>query len=161
MKAASIVLIRKELQHLSTEELRLACIRMAQHTKENKELLTYLLFEAQNEAAYIQKVQELLSEEFKNIDRGSRRLTKKRIRRILKSVKKYAKFSKNKETEIQLLLWFCKNLSISMREINFQDRMMDSLYDRQIDRVLSLMKGMHEDVQFDYQIALDKLKNRK
>ena len=42
MKAASIVTIRKELKHKSSEELQKLCLRLAAYKVENKELLTYL-----------------------------------------------------------------------------------------------------------------------
>lgn len=159
MKPASIVELRKELQHLSSEELRLICIRLAKHSKENKELLSYLLFESQDEINFIQNVKILLLDDFSVMDRGGRRMTKKWIRRILRDLKKYAKFSGKKETEIELLIWFCEQLKINMCEIGFQDPMMDSLYARQIVRIQNLMKGLHEDLQHDYQVALVELEN--
>ena len=61
MKAVSVVKIRKELHHRSHDELMELCLRLAKFKKENKELLTYLLFEADNEEQYIQTVIEDLN----------------------------------------------------------------------------------------------------
>ena len=59
MKAASIVTIRKELKHKSSEELQKLCLRLAAYKVENKELLTYLLFEQEDESAYVKQVKHL------------------------------------------------------------------------------------------------------
>ena len=41
--------IKKEIQHLPTEQLAELMLRLARYKKENKELLTYLLFESHDE----------------------------------------------------------------------------------------------------------------
>ena len=48
--------IKKELQHLSALQLTDLCLRLARHKKENKELMAYMLFEANNQSAFIEKV---------------------------------------------------------------------------------------------------------
>jgi membrane-anchored protein YejM (alkaline phosphatase superfamily) len=48
--------IKKEIQHLNSEQVAALCLRLARYKKENKELLAYLLFEADNEAAFVEKV---------------------------------------------------------------------------------------------------------
>ena len=48
--------IKKELQHLSPLQIAELCLRLARFKKENKELLAYLLFEANNEQAFIEKI---------------------------------------------------------------------------------------------------------
>ena len=40
--------IKKELQHLSSLQIADLCLRLSRYKKENKELLAYLLFEADN-----------------------------------------------------------------------------------------------------------------
>ena len=50
MKAATVSQLKKELQHRNPDELLQLCLRLARFKLENKELLTYLLFEADNEA---------------------------------------------------------------------------------------------------------------
>ncbi|MDO9156299.1 MAG: hypothetical protein Q7U17_05460, partial [Sediminibacterium sp.] len=56
MKAASVHEIKQALLSNSSKELAELCLRLAKFKKENKELLTYLLFEAHNEEAYIAEV---------------------------------------------------------------------------------------------------------
>ncbi|MEX0362048.1 MAG: hypothetical protein AB3N10_13795, partial [Allomuricauda sp.] len=56
MKASTIAQLKKELQHRSPDELLNLCLRLGRFKKENKELLTYLLFEADHEEGYIESV---------------------------------------------------------------------------------------------------------
>ena len=49
MKIESIVTIKKELKHLPKEELIELCLRLGKFRKENKAMLTYLLFQADDE----------------------------------------------------------------------------------------------------------------
>ena len=71
MKAATVAQLKIELKFRDTEELLELCLRLSKFKKENKELLTYLLFEAHNEEGYIQTVQEELDEMFSEINTNS------------------------------------------------------------------------------------------
>ena len=75
--------------------------------KENKELLTYLLFEAHDEEMYINSVKEYIVDLFEAVNTKSFFYIRKSVRKILTLTKKYIRYSKKKETEIQLLLHFC------------------------------------------------------
>ena len=44
MKAATVKQLKDELKHSTSEELMNLCLRLSRFKKENKELLTYLLF---------------------------------------------------------------------------------------------------------------------
>ena len=110
MKAVSVVTIRKELKHKTSEELAELCLRLSRFKKENKELLTYLLFEADSEAGYIETVKAEIDEQFEIINTDSFFYIKKSVRKILRNTKKYIRYSLNKETEVELLLYFCKKL---------------------------------------------------
>ena len=56
MKAASLNEIKKELSYLDLKRVQELCMRLAKYKKENKELLTYLLFEAGDEPGYVAAV---------------------------------------------------------------------------------------------------------
>ena len=64
MKAVNLPEIKKELNMLSSDELQQLCLRLARFKKENKELLTYLLFESHDESGYIATVKIFMDEEF-------------------------------------------------------------------------------------------------
>ena len=96
MKAATVAQLKKELQFRDTEELLELCLRLSKFKKENKELLTYLLFEAHNEEGYIQTVQEELDEMFSEINTNSYFYIKKSVRKILRTLRKYIRYSRKK-----------------------------------------------------------------
>ena len=68
MTAASVVQIKKELKHRDPEELLQLCLRLARFKKENKELLTYLLFESDSESGYIETVKAEIDAQFSTIN---------------------------------------------------------------------------------------------
>ncbi|MCK8479733.1 hypothetical protein [Psychroserpens algicola] len=154
MKAVSVVTIRKELKHKSNEELAELCLRLSRFKKENKELLTYLLFEADSEAGYIETVKEEIDEQFEAINTNSYFYIKKSVRKILRTTKKYIRYSLNKETEIELLLYFCKKLKTMSPSIK-RNTTLFNIYDRTIEAVRKKIVKLHEDLQYDYTIILE------
>jgi hypothetical protein len=81
------------------------CLRLAKFKKENKELLTYLLFEAHNEEAYIAEVNQQISEEFDEIDPGQNLyFVKKTLRKILRIASKHIRYTGSKQAEVAILL---------------------------------------------------------
>ena len=79
MKIESIVTIKKELKHLTQEELLELCLRLGKFKKENKALLTYLLFEAHDEDGYIASVKTTLDELFEILTWGQLKLHAKPV----------------------------------------------------------------------------------
>ena len=123
MKASTVHELKDELKHLSVKELVELCNRLARFKKENKELLTYLLFEAHDEKGYIQSVKTEVEQQFAEIPKGnSLYLQKKSIRKILRTVNKYNRYSGIKTTEVELLLYFCNQLSQSGIKFRERDR---------------------------------------
>ena len=64
MKAASIAQLKKELVRLEHGELLDACLRLARFKKDNKELLTYLMFLQQDETAFANSLCAEIDEQF-------------------------------------------------------------------------------------------------
>jgi len=110
MKAVTVRELKKELNHLSQSEIVELCLTLSKFKKENKELLTYHLFEASYEEGYIESVKLEIDEQFNTVNTKTYYFIKKSVRKILRMIKKYNRYSKKKETEIELLLYFCKKL---------------------------------------------------
>ena len=154
MKAVSVVTIRKELKHKSNQELAELCLRLSRFKKENKELLTYLLFEADSEEGYIETVKAEIDEQFEIMNTNSYFYIKKSVRKILRNTKKYIRYSLNKETEVELLLHFCKQLKMMSPSIS-RNTTLTNLYDRNIEAVTKKILNLHEDLQYDYTEILE------
>jgi hypothetical protein len=107
MKSATVNEIKKELQSLAPEQVLQLCMRLAKYKKDNKELLSYLLFEAHNETQYIEQVKLDVDAWFDEINFSSIYFVKKTLRKILRHINKQVKYSGIKQTEVELLLYFC------------------------------------------------------
>ncbi|MBO6607444.1 hypothetical protein [Psychroserpens sp.] len=158
MKAVSVVTIRKELKYKSKEELAELCLRLSRFKKENKELLTYLLFEADSEDGYIETVKSEIDEQFELINTSSYFYIKKSARKILRTIRKYIRYSLNKETEVVLLLYYCEKLK-AMQPSIFRNTTLTNLFDRNVDAITKKIEKLHEDLQYDYTIILEALKD--
>lgn len=156
MKSATVANIRKELKHKSNEELAELCLRLSRFKKENKELLTYLLFEADYEADYIETIKAEIDEQFDQINTSSFFYIKKSVRKILRNTKKYIRYSLNKETEVELLLYFCQKLKVMTPSIS-RNTTLNNLYERNILAIKKKVKNLHEDLQYDYNLEIKEL----
>ena len=157
MKAATVAQLKKELQHRNPDEILQLCLRLARFKKENKELLTYLLFEADSEEGYIETVKAEVDEQFELINTNSFFYIKKSIRKILRTLKKYIRYSGNKETEVALLLYFCEKLGDFRPSIR-RNTTLVNLYQRQLDLAQKKIAALHEDLQYDYGVLLEEQK---
>ncbi len=158
MKAATLAQIKKELKLRSPDEIEALCLRLGRFKKENKELLTYLLFEADDEEAYVQHIKEYIDELFDGITNTNFYYLKKSVRKILKETKKCIRYSNSKETEVALLLHFCDRL-ISFKPSIKRNTTLVNLYERQLELADKKIKGLHPDLQLDYENELEELKN--
>ncbi len=156
MKAASLKEVKTELSHKSPQELMELCLRLSRFKKENKELLTYLLFEYSDEEGYIKSIKSAMDLEFEAINTDSYFYMRKSIRKILRLIKKFIRYSQNKETEVELLLYFCKRLKDFEPSIT-KSKALVNLYNRNIDFIKKKTGMLHEDLQYDYQLEIEEL----
>ena len=156
MKTATVKQLKDELKHSTSEELMNLCLRLSRFKKENKELLTYLLFEANNESGYIESVKQEVDEQFELINTNSYFYIKKSVRKILRNIKKYNRYSLNKETEVELLLYFCQKLKDFKPSIR-RNVTLNNIYYRQLDFIKKKITALHEDLQYDYQMEIEEL----
>lgn len=156
MKAATVKELKDELSKYSQKDLLTICLRLSKFKKENKELLTYLLYESKNETAYIESVKNEIDYQFDQINKKSYYFIKKSIRKILRTIKKYIRYSQEKETEVELLIYFCHKLNDFHPSIN-KNKVLQNIYLRQIDIIRKTTSKLHEDLQYDYEVELNKL----
>ncbi len=84
MKAASVKEIKTELETLPEARLLEVCMRLAKFKKENKELITYLLFEEQDQLNYINSVKAEIDQSFTELNTRNLYIAKKNIRKIIR-----------------------------------------------------------------------------
>ncbi|HEY4335306.1 MAG TPA: hypothetical protein VGM89_05395 [Puia sp.] len=149
MKAATINEIKQELQALPPARLSELCLRLAKFKKDNKELLTYLLFEGADEVAYIASIKKAIDEEFAGLPKPNLYLTKKSLRKVLRVTAKQIRYTGSPQAEVELLTYFLRKLNTS--GIPYQDSpVLVNLYRGQLKKVRGVIGGLHEDLQYDY-----------
>ncbi|MDN3723670.1 hypothetical protein QRD02_04700 [Aequorivita sp. SDUM287046] len=158
MKAASLKEIKTELNHRSSNDLLELCLRLSKFKKENKELLTYLLFESDNEEAFVQGIKRQMDVDFEAVNSKTFFYIKKSVRKILREVKKFIRYSQNKETEVTLLIYFCLKLKDFRPSIK-RNTTLTNLYNRQIEFISKKIESLHEDLQYDLKLELEELKS--
>ncbi len=157
MKAVTVKELNQELSFRTPKELRELCLRLARFKKENKELLTYLLFESSDEESYIESVKNEVDQQFEKVNKKNWYLIKKSLRKILLNIRKYTRYSQKKKTEIDLLIYYCVKLKKFSPSIEKNSRLR-KIYDGQIETIIKKISLLHEDLQFDYGIELNALK---
>jgi predicted CopG family antitoxin len=153
MKTATIQEIKQELQALPQSELSDLLLKLARAKKENKELLTFLLFEAHDIEGYIEGVKKEMETAFLDINVSHVYFAKKTIRKVLRITNKYIRFSGSKQAEAELLIHFCKLVKDSGIKID-KNPALNNLYQNQLKKIEKAMDGLHEDMQYDLQKLL-------
>ena len=157
MKAATIQEIKQELTNLSPSRLAELCLRLAKFKKDNKELLTYLLFESSDLTEYIGNVKKEIDLEFKELPKPNLYLTKKSLRKILRITTKQIRYTGSPQAEVELLTHFCSRVKESGIPIH-QSPVLTNLYQQQLKKINAVIDTMHEDLQYDYLKEVKKLK---
>jgi hypothetical protein len=156
METTSLNELKKTLNALNKKELLELSIRMIRYKRENKELVSYLLYFAGNEKDYIRSVEGEIDKYLEEINRSNSYFTMKGIRKALRMTNKFIKFSGNRQTEVEVLLYFCTKLRKQGIMVNAGTSLLN-LYQRQILKIRKAITNLHEDLQFDYGKELDLL----
>lgn len=149
MKPASLNEIKRELSTVGEDKLIELSLRLAKFKTENKELLTYLLYEAGDEAAFVTGVKRDITEAFQAIPNTNLYYFKKSVRKILRVVNKHAKYSVIPQTELELRLHFC--LALRESGVAFEKSpVILNLFRQQVNKVDALIAALPQDLQLDF-----------
>lgn len=156
MKPASLKDIKQELSLLPHKELVQLFTTVIKYRKENKELITYLLFESKDEVAFIKNAKAEMEELLQPVNRFNVNTSIKYIRSILRNTKKIIRFTGRKDIEVELLLHFLsliKSKSLPLK----RNKALLKIWERTILNVGKAISTLHEDLVHDYQVELAKL----
>lgn len=156
MKAATVHEIKKELNTLESTTLVELCLRLAKFKQDNKALLTYLLYESQDEKAFIQGVKAELDEAMAELPVSQLYFYKKGLRRILRNLNKQIRYSGQPATELELRVSFLTGVRNSGVHLD-KSPVLLNLYRQQLRNAHKVMAKLPEDLQFDYQADLQRL----
>ncbi len=157
MKSASLSELKTELATLPPAEVIDLCLRLGKFKKENKELLTYLLFESSDSHAFIEGIKKETEIAFEEINKTSLYFVKKSVRKILRTINKYSRYCGSNQLTIEMLLHFCTTLKKSGIPFENSQQLLN-LYTGQLTKIENLILLLHEDLQYDYGRELEEIK---
>ena len=160
MKAASVKEIKSALENLPAQELANLCLRLIKFKKENKELATYVLFDENNEAEYINSVKSSLDLLFEDVNRTNPYFAKKTLRKIVRVANKFIRYSSVETTEVEILLYVAecmRSLKMDMKK----STALENIYLGLIKKINKSVQSLHEDLQYDYKRQLDRIEAAK
>ncbi|MBC7848588.1 MAG: hypothetical protein H7Y31_02575 [Chitinophagaceae bacterium] len=149
MRASTIQEIKSEFNSLKAPALVELCLRLAKFKKENKELLTYLLFESSDETHFVKELKTEMQELFEGINKTNIYFAKKSLRKIVRLINKYSRYSGVKETEVELRLHFCVLLRESGIPV-YKNTLIKNIFESQVKKCRAILETLHEDIQYDY-----------
>ena len=150
--------IKAELKTLNAAELLEVCLRLARAKKENKELLTYILFEANNLDNYIKHLKTETAEAFTHVNTHNLYFTKKNLRKIISWLNKHLRFAGSKVADAEVFLHFCA--CVHQYKIPYKkSTALLNLYNAQLKKIKTAIGTLHEDLQYDFTRQLNELQS--
>ncbi|MDQ3047532.1 MAG: hypothetical protein M3R27_08305 [Bacteroidota bacterium] len=156
IQTSSISVLQKELKNADPKDVLEICIRLAKHKKENKELLHYLLFEAQEEKSYVASLKSEIDQLFYDINRQSAYTTKKGLQKTMRVINKFIKFSDVPSTEMEVRIYFCTKMRAARISLD-SSSVISNIYYREVGKIKKMYEKLHEDLQYDYKEAIEKI----
>jgi hypothetical protein len=150
MNVSSLQELKQELLERSPKELSEICLQLIKYKKENKEYLSYLLFQSHNSGAFIEQVKAETDELFAELQsQKNLYYIKKGLRRILRILNKYCRYIGDKASTVEIQIYFCKKIKEARIPVH-KDKRLENLLNGQIKKIVSVIATLHEDLRADY-----------
>jgi hypothetical protein len=156
MKAASLKQIKDEILNYTQPELVELCLKLGRFKKENKEFMSYALFLCHDEQDFRLEMKDEMESLLNEINTSGFYLMKKTIRKVLKVTKQAIRFSDSKETEVELLLHFCR-LLLELRPSVLNHKVLFNMLKTQKTVIKKAINALPEDIQYDYQKEMEEI----
>ncbi len=156
MYTAGVREIRQELEAQSPKELINIIQRLARFKKENKELLTFLLFEAHDLDAHLTAVREELLMSMLDIQPERIYLAKKTVRKTLRIANKHIRLIGSKAAEAEIRLHVCRLLQQSGLPID-RNPVLQRIFQTQMRTARKAIDTLHEDLQWELLREADRI----
>ena len=90
------------------------------------------------------------------MNKSNLHFVKKSLRKILRVANKFVKYSGNKQTEVEVLIYYCQAMKSSGIKIR-KTLAIQSIYERQLVKIKKAIDSLHEDLRYDYREAMEEL----
>jgi len=153
MKPATLVQIRKELETISPQRLMALTLRLIKLKSENKEFVSYLLFDEDQLSEYLADLKFEISEVLDGASFTQPLIAKKALRKCQKYITKHAKYMGSKDAEAELYMFLLRK--IHEKGINrYTHRAIQLIYLRIIEKTKKLLPTIHNDLRGDFEIEI-------
>ncbi len=149
MKAATITQLKKELETYTHQRLVETVLAVSKYKVENKELLSYILFDSDDIEGYVTDIKIEIDEAFDEIHNASYYVGIKKLRKILRLIQKYCKYMGSKDREAELLLHFCDRM-VEHGMLRHRYKSVVVIFGRQLDKIEKIIPKINEDLRYDY-----------
>jgi hypothetical protein len=156
MKAESSEEIKRELKNLPPKKLMELLLRVARFKKENKELLSFLLFSSDDLGGYVDSLKIAIDEELSALPKSSVYLTKKTMRKILRMIARQNRYMGSKWAYAELMLHFCK-ACLKRNIAPLKHQALYKIWRAQVEKISDIIPELDEDLQFDFRKAVEGL----
>jgi hypothetical protein len=104
----------------------------------------------------MKNVKEEIDQNFTEINTSNLYYSKKSLRKILRSVNKYIRYTASKTAEAEILMHYLTNFK-GLKIPFHKSTALTNLYAAQLKRISIALDTMHEDLQYDYRKELGRL----
>lgn len=157
MKSYSLNDIKKEITHLQQKDLIQLCVNVAKFKKENKDYISFILFESHNKRAYLEDVKNDIKSQIISFEGNYFKYDFKKKLRVLKSfLVRNNKYLNDKALSVEMYIFLCNELRQDgypyMKHGEF-----DTFYGQQIKKISNFIATLHEDLRYDFGQQLEEL----
>lgn len=149
--------IKKAVGFLDEKELRLLLMEIIGFSTDNKRFAYFKLHEQQDEQFFMSESKEFLLQEFFKAVNTNYWTGKKSLQKLRSTLNKLLKFTKRKDFQLELILYFCLQCK-EFGYLSYRHPVIENLYTTQLRKAESLINKLHEDLQYDYEHQLEELK---
>lgn len=156
MKAATLNQIKKELETISPQKLMALSLRLIKYKTENKELISYLLFDEDDQAGYISDIKYEISNLLETIKVMPPFMAKRTLRKSLRLITKYSKYMGSKDAEAELLIYFCR-IVYDQGISRYTYKAILNIYLNTLIKVQKLLPSVHTELRNDFEQEIIRL----
>jgi len=157
MQLPSLSSLKKELQQKEPKELVELILQISKLSRDNKTFLYFKLFDSEDASLFVNTVKEELEVAFYSANTRNYYLAKKSAQSVRRILNKNLKLTKDPIAKIELIAFFCQKIA-ELGYLEYRYPVIDNLYALQVGKIEKLLANLHEDLQFDYEELLEKLK---
>ena len=156
MKPATLVQIRKELETVSYNRLLDITMKMVRHKTENKEFISFVLFDEENVADFASDIRHEISEMMQEVQYKPSYIIKRTLRKVLRYISRYCGYVSDKEFEAEMLVYFCR-LMKEKRLHRTPIKSINIIYYKQLEKIEKLLPKLTGEVKTDIENELAEL----